>query len=61
MRTNKVKEIWKSKKAPAVAWMGTPDPYIAETLASSGIDAMVLDMQHGMTIGPDRAGPGFRR
>ena len=22
-----------------------------------GLDAMVLDMQHGMTIGPDRAGP----
>ncbi len=22
-----------------------------------GLDAMVLDMQHGMTIGPVRAGP----
>lgn len=60
MRTNKVKELWRAKKAPAVAWMGTPDPYIAETMASAGFDAMVLDMQHGMTIGPDRAGVWFQ-
>ena len=60
MRTNKVKEIWKSKKAPTVAWVGTPDPYIAETVANAGFDAVVLDMQHGMTIGPDRAGTWFQ-
>ncbi len=56
MRKNKVKELWKSGKAPTVAWCNTPDPFIAELMAHVGFDAMLLDMQHGMTIGPDRAG-----
>jgi 4-hydroxy-2-oxoheptanedioate aldolase len=56
MRRNKVKELWKSGKTPAVAWVSTADTYIAETIAYAGFDAVVLDMQHGMTIGPDRAG-----
>lgn len=57
MRTNKVKELWREGKAPTMAWLSTPDPYIAEVVANVGFDAMLLDMQHGMTIGPDRAGP----
>lgn len=57
MRTNKVKELWKSGKAPTVAWCNTPDTYVAELMAHVGFDALLLDMQHGMTIGPDRAGP----
>lgn len=56
MRTNKIKELWKSGKSPAVAWLSTPDTYVAEAMANVGFDALVLDMQHGMTIGPDRAG-----
>jgi len=60
MRINKVKELWRSKKAPAVAWLTTPDTYIGEAMANAGFDAMVLDMQHGMTIGPDRAGIWFQ-
>ncbi len=56
MRTNKVKELWREGKAPTMAWLSTPDPYIAEVMANVGFDVLVLDMQHGMTIGPDRAG-----
>ena len=55
MRTNKVKALWREGKAPAVAWLSTPDTYIAEMMANVGFDVMVLDMQHGMAIGPDRA------
>ncbi|MDE2017825.1 MAG: hydroxyacid aldolase, partial [Hyphomicrobiales bacterium] len=28
-------------------WVGIPDPMVAETLARTGFDAVVLDMQHG--------------
>lgn len=55
MRPNKVKQFWQEKKPLAVGWLGSPDPYIVETMANSGFDAIVLDMQHGMGIGPDRA------
>jgi 4-hydroxy-2-oxoheptanedioate aldolase len=60
MRANRVKELWKSGKFPTVAWLSTADTYIAETVASAGFDVLVLDMQHGMTIGPDRAGVWFQ-
>ena len=56
MRTNKVKELWREGKVPTFAWLSTADTYIAEVVANVGFDAMLLDMQHGMTIGPDRAG-----
>ena len=55
MRPNKVKQFWQEKKPLAVGWLGTPDTYVVETMANSGFDALVLDMQHGMAIGPDRA------
>ena len=55
MRTNKVKSLWQSGKAPTVAWLDTADTYVAEIIANVGFDVMVLDMQHGMAIGPDRA------
>ena len=56
MRKNKVKELWRKGIAPTFAWLSTADTYIAEAMANVGFDAMLLDMQHGMTIGPDRAG-----
>ncbi|MFC1953295.1 HpcH/HpaI aldolase/citrate lyase family protein [Chloroflexota bacterium] len=56
MRTNKIKKLWREGKPPTVAWLSTADTYISEAIANTGIDVMVLDMQHGMTIGPDRAG-----
>ena len=55
MRTNKIKSLWQEGKAPTVAWLDTADTYVAESMANVGFDALVLDMQHGMAIGPDRA------
>jgi 4-hydroxy-2-oxoheptanedioate aldolase len=55
MRRNKVKELWRDGKAIAVGWQSTADPYVTETMARAGYGALVLDMQHGMGIGPDRA------
>lgn len=55
MRPNKVKQFFQEKRPLAMGWLGSPDTYIVETMANSGFDALVLDMQHGMGIGPDRA------
>lgn len=55
MRANKVKQLWREGKPVATGWCGTPDPYITEMMARAGFDALILDMQHGMAIGPDRA------
>lgn len=55
MRPNRVKALWREGKAAVVGWQSTADTYVAETMAHAGFDALVLDMQHGMAIGPDRA------
>ncbi|MCH7552875.1 MAG: 2,4-dihydroxyhept-2-ene-1,7-dioic acid aldolase [Chloroflexi bacterium] len=55
MRPNKIKALWREDKPVSFAWMSTADGYAAELVANAGFDAMVLDMQHGMGIGPDRA------
>jgi 4-hydroxy-2-oxoheptanedioate aldolase len=55
MRPNRVKALWRSGKPALVGWMNIADSYAAEAMAHSGFDALVLDMQHGMGIGPDRA------
>ncbi|MHB1004219.1 MAG: HpcH/HpaI aldolase family protein [Chloroflexota bacterium] len=55
MRPNKVKELWRAGKPVLVGWCGTPDPYTTEVMTRGGLDALILDMQHGMAIGPDRA------
>ena len=56
MEANRVREMWKAGKPVTMGWCSTPDPYVAEAMARAGFDALVLDMQHGMTIGWDRAG-----
>ncbi|MBM4406630.1 MAG: 2,4-dihydroxyhept-2-ene-1,7-dioic acid aldolase [Chloroflexi bacterium] len=55
MRPNKVKALWRAGKPALVGWMSIADTYAAEVLANTGLDALVLDTQHGMGIGPDRA------
>ncbi len=55
MRKNRVKQLWREGKPVHVGWCGSPDPYIAEIMVRGGFDAVVLDMQHGMGNGPDRA------
>ncbi|MFQ5878711.1 MAG: HpcH/HpaI aldolase/citrate lyase family protein, partial [Dehalococcoidia bacterium] len=55
MRSSRIKALWREDKGAAVAWLSTADTYVAEAIANAGFDALVLDMQHGMGIGPDRA------
>ena len=55
MRPNKIKEMWRAGKPVATGWCSTPDTFTAEVMARGGFDVLILDMQHGMGIGPDRA------
>jgi len=55
VRPNKVKALWREDRPATVGWLSTADPYVVETMANAGFDALVLDMQHGMGIGVDRA------
>lgn len=55
MRPNRVKQLWRAGKPVMMGWCSTPDPYTTEIMVRGGFDALVLDMQHGMGIGPDRA------
>ena len=55
MRPNKIKAMWRDGKPAAAGWLQTGDPYIAEAMANAGYDAVIIDMQHGMAITPDRA------
>jgi 4-hydroxy-2-oxoheptanedioate aldolase len=55
MRPNRVKQRWREGQPVRATWLLSGDPFLAEVLAHSGVDAVVLDMQHGAGIGPDRA------
>ena len=55
MRPNRVKALWRAGKPVLTGWCSTPDPYTTEVMVRAGFDALILDMQHGMGIGPDRA------
>lgn len=55
MRPNRVKALWREGKPAVACWVSTGDPYVVEVLAHCGFDALVLDMQHGCAITPERA------
>ncbi len=55
MRPNNVKALWRAGKPAVAGWLFSADTYGAEIAAHAGFDSLVLDMQHGMGIGPDRA------
>lgn len=59
MRPNRVKELWREGKTVKAAWNTTGDPFTAEILGHSGFDAILIDMQHGFAIGPEKAGALF--
>jgi 4-hydroxy-2-oxoheptanedioate aldolase len=56
MRANRLKGIWKEGRAATMGWCNLADTYSGEIMAHAGFDAVLLDMQHGIAIGPDRAG-----
>ena len=48
MRPNQVKAIWKSGGVAVNGWAAIPSPYSAELLGHQGLDAVTVDLQHGM-------------
>ena len=55
MRPNKIKELWRQGKPASVGWISSGNTLIAEVLAHAGFDGIVVDMQHGMALNPDKA------
>ncbi len=55
MRPNKIKALWREGKPAVMGWCSSGNPYIAEVMANAGYDGVLIDMQHGMGITPDKA------
>ena len=55
MRPNKIKEMWREGKPAAAGWISTGNTYLAEAMAHAGYDAVIIDMQHGMSVTTDKA------
>ena len=50
MRKNKVKDLWRQGKPAVMGWCSTGNPYVAELMAHTGYDALVVDWQHGVGV-----------
>jgi 4-hydroxy-2-oxoheptanedioate aldolase len=48
MRTNKLRETWKSGGAAVNGWLAIPNSFSAETMAHQGWDTLTIDLQHGI-------------
>ena len=48
MRTNRLREIWKSGGAAVNGWLAIPNSFSAETMAHQGWDTLTIDLQHGV-------------
>jgi 4-hydroxy-2-oxoheptanedioate aldolase len=55
---NPLKAIWKAGRASYGGWTGSPDPIVAEWIASCGFDEVLVDQQHG-AIEPNQIGAIF--
>ncbi len=55
MRPNKIKAMWKEGKPTTAGWISSGSTYVAESMANAGYDMLIIDMQHGMGVTPDRA------
>src|SRR3989475_4107355 len=49
MRPNKMKQIWKDGRFVTMGWLSVSHGFTAEVMARQGFDALVVDMQHGLT------------
>lgn len=47
-RENRIKTIWARGGVPRNVFLGIPDGFAAEIIASTGWDAVTIDMQHGL-------------
>jgi 4-hydroxy-2-oxoheptanedioate aldolase len=48
VRTNRLREIWKSGAAAVNGWLAIPSGFSAETMAHQGWDSLTVDLQHGV-------------
>lgn len=48
MRQNRLKELFAADRPAYAGWMSFDSAYAAEVVGSSGVDAVVIDGQHGM-------------
>lgn len=55
MGVEHLRSLWREDKPVRAAWQSITDSYVTEILIHSGFDVLILDMQHGMTVTPDRA------
>lgn len=49
MIQNPLLERWKREEVAYTGWLSIPSPWSAEIMARAGFDAVVVDMQHGLT------------
>ena len=49
MRPNKMKQIWREGRWISMGWLSVSHGFTAEIMARQGFDALVVDMQHGLT------------
>jgi 4-hydroxy-2-oxoheptanedioate aldolase len=49
MRPNKIKQMWRENKCVTMGWLSVCNGFTAEVMARQGFDALVIDMQHGLT------------
>jgi 4-hydroxy-2-oxoheptanedioate aldolase len=49
VKPNKMKQLWREKRPVTMGWLSISHPFTAELMARQGFDALVVDMQHGLT------------
>jgi 4-hydroxy-2-oxoheptanedioate aldolase len=49
MRPNRIKQLWRENKCVTMGWLSVSHGFTAEVMARQGFDALVIDMQHGLT------------
>jgi len=49
MRPNKIKQMWRENRCVTMGWLSVSNGFTAEVMARQGFDALVVDMQHGLT------------
>src|SRR5580765_378485 len=49
MRPNRIKQMWREGKCVTMGWLSISNGFTAEVMARQGFDALVIDMQHGLT------------
>ena len=47
MRMNRVKQLWREGKPAVGGWLSMPGCFVAECMASTNLDWLCIDMQHG--------------